>query len=126
MWRARSIEVARAQGIDDFEPSYLKLANAGDRNAVVEVTGESSRSLGPLGSVALDANTGELLATQLPGRRDAKHATLAANYALHFGAYGNALVPWLYFVPGVGGAFLVYSGNLILIETTRRGREQGK
>src|SRR3546814_10381405 len=60
MWRARSIEVARAQGIDDFEPSYLKLANAGDRNAVVEVTGESSRSLGPLGSVALDANTGEL------------------------------------------------------------------
>src|SRR3546814_6183552 len=62
IWRARSIEVARAQGIDDFEPSYLKLANAGDRNAVVEVTGESSRSLGPLGSVALDANTGELLA----------------------------------------------------------------
>src|SRR3546814_13331313 len=52
MWRARSIEVARAQGIDDFEPSYLKLANAGDRNAVVDVTGESSRSPGPLGSVA--------------------------------------------------------------------------
>src|SRR3546814_978453 len=94
MWRARSIEVARAQGIDDFEPSYLKLANAGDRNAVVEVTGESSRSLGPLGSVALDANTGELLATQLPGWRDANHATLAATYALHFGEYGNALVPW--------------------------------
>src|SRR3546814_480158 len=104
MWRARSIEVARAQGIDDFEPSYLKLANAGDRNAVVEVTGESSRSLGPLGSVALDANTGELPATQLPGWRDANHATLAAPYALHFGASGNAPVPWRYFWVGVGGA----------------------
>jgi uncharacterized iron-regulated membrane protein len=126
MWRARSIEVASAQGIDDFEPAYLKLANAGDRNAVVEVTGESSRSLGPLGSVALDANTGELLATQLPGRRDANHATLAATYALHFGEYGNALVPWLYFVLGVGGAFLFYSGNLLWIEARRKRRQQAQ
>lgn len=126
MWRARSIEVARARDIDDFEPSYLKLANAGDRNAVVEVTGESSRSLGPLGSVALDANTGELLATQLPGGRDANHATLAATYALHFGEYGNALVPWLYFVLGVGGAFLFYSGNLLWIESRRKRRQQAQ
>src|SRR3546814_2623772 len=126
MWRARSIEVARAQGIDDFEPSYLKLANAGDRNAVVEVTGESSRSLGPLGSVALHANTGELLATQLPGWRDANHATLAATYALHFGEYGNALVPWLYFVLGVDGAFLFYSGNLLWIESRRKRRTQAQ
>src|SRR3546814_21190978 len=43
MWRARSIEVARAQGIADFEPSYLKLAHAGDRNAMVEVTGITTR-----------------------------------------------------------------------------------
>src|SRR3546814_6882126 len=126
MWRACSIEVARAQGIDDFEPSYLKLANAGDRNAVVEVTGETSRALGPLGSVALDANTGELLATQLPGRRDANHATLAATYALHFGEYGNALVPWLYFVLGVGGAFLFYSCNLLWIESRRKRRQQAQ
>src|SRR3546814_6010126 len=63
----------------------------------------TTRFRSPLGSVALDANTGELLATQLPGRRDANHATLAATYALHFGEYGNALVPWLYFVLGVGG-----------------------
>ncbi|GAB3305906.1 PepSY-associated TM helix domain-containing protein [Luteimonas notoginsengisoli] len=126
MWRTRSIEVARAQGIHDFEPSYLKLANAGDRNAVVEVTGESSRALGALGSVALDASTGEVLATQLPGRRDANHATLAATYALHFGEYGNALVPWLYFLLGVGGAFLFYSGNLLWIESRRKRRQQAQ
>src|SRR3546814_19468037 len=74
-------------------------------------------------SVALDANTGELLATQLPGWRDANHATLAATYALHFGEYGNALVPWLHFVLGVGGAFLFYSGNLLWIESRRKRRQ---
>src|SRR3546814_1911289 len=78
MWRARSIEVARAPGIDDFERSYLKLGNAGDRNAVVEVTGESSRSLGTVGSVALDANIGELLDQQLAGWHDANDAPLEA------------------------------------------------
>src|SRR3546814_11674972 len=31
MWRARSIVVERAQGIDDFAPSSLQRANAGDR-----------------------------------------------------------------------------------------------
>jgi uncharacterized iron-regulated membrane protein len=124
MWRDRAIEVARAEGLAGFEPSYLKLANAGDRNAVVEVTGSSPRALGPLGSVALDANTGALLATQLPGTRDANHATLAAAYALHFGEYGNALVPWLYFVLGVGGAFLFYSGNLLWVESRRKRRQR--
>src|SRR3546814_18594421 len=74
-------------------------------------------------SVALDANTGELLATQLPGWRDANHATLAATYALHFGEYGNALVPRLYFVLGVGGAFLFYSGHLLWIESRRKRRQ---
>jgi uncharacterized iron-regulated membrane protein len=128
MWHARSIEVARAQGLDDFEPVYLKLANAGDANAVVEVTGESSGALGPLGSVALDANTGALLATQLPGQRDANHATLSSAYALHFGEYGNAWVKWMYFLLGLGGAFLFYSGNLLWVESRRKRRqvEQGR
>ena len=123
MWHARSIEVARAQGVHDFEPAYLKLANAGDANAVVEVTGEASGTLGPLGSVALDANTGELLATQLPGQRDANHATVSSAYALHFGEYGNAWVKWMYFLLGLGGAFLFYSGNLLWIESRRKRRQ---
>lgn len=128
MWHARSIEVAREQGLQDFEPAYLKLANAGDANAVVEVTGESSGTLGPLGSVALDANTGALLATQLPGQRDANHATLSSAYALHFGEYGNAWVKWMYFLLGLGGAFLFYSGNLLWVESRRKRRqvEQGR
>lgn len=123
MWHQRAAEAAAEQGIASFEPAYLKLANAGDANAIVEITGQSPRALGPLGAVALDANTGEVLASQLPGRRDANHATLTAAYALHFGEYGNALVPWLYFLLGLGGSFLFYSGNLLWIESRRKRRQ---
>jgi hypothetical protein len=122
-WQARAQAEARARGIASFEPAYLKLLHAGDQNAVVEITGESPRSLGPLGAVALNANTGEVLAAQLPGQRDGNHATLASAYALHFGEYGNAWVRWLYFVLGLGGAFLFYSGNLLWIESRRKRRQ---
>lgn len=126
-WHARSIEVAAAQGIADFAPAYLKLAHAGDAHAVVEITGTSLRGLGG-GAVALDATSGALLATQLPGTRDANHATVAAVYALHFGDYGDAAVAWLYFLLGLGGAFLFYSGNLLWVESRRKQRqpEQGR
>lgn len=126
-WHARSIEVARDRGVAGFVPGYLKLAHAGDAHAVVEITGTSPRGLGG-GTVALDATSGAVLATQLPGGRDANHATLAAAYALHFGDYGNVAVQWLYFLLGLGGAFLFYSGNLLWIESRRKRRqaEQGR
>ena len=91
MLHARAIEVARAQGVADFEPAFLKLAHAGDANATIEITGESGGTLGPLGAVGLDAATGRLLSSQLPGQRDANHATLSAAYALHFGEFGNGV-----------------------------------
>lgn len=121
-WHARSIEVARGQGLDGFVPAYLKLAHGGDAHAVVEITGSSPRGLGS-GAVALDATSGAVLATQLPGGRDANHATLASVYALHFGDYGNVAVQWLYFLLGLGGAFLFYSGNLLWIESRRKRRQ---
>ncbi len=123
MLHARAIAVAHEQGQAVFEPAYLKLANAGDANATIEITGDGGVSLGPLGAVALDATTGDVLHTQLPGQRDANHATLATAYALHFGEFGNGLVPWLYFALGLGGAFLFYSGNLLWIESRRKRRQ---
>ncbi|WMJ69918.1 PepSY-associated TM helix domain-containing protein [Stenotrophomonas sp. 24(2023)] len=125
---ARALDVAREQGVQDFKPAYLKLAHANDAHATVEITGESSGTLGPLGAVALDVATGTVLATQLPGHRDANHATLSAAYALHFGEFGNGAIAWLYFLLGLGGAFLFYSGNLLWIESRRRRRqvEQGR
>src|SRR3546814_15569851 len=66
LWRARSLEVARARGIHAFEPSYPKLAHAGDRTALVEVPGHSLLPLGPPGPAPLDSNTPPLPAPQLP------------------------------------------------------------
>ena len=45
---------------------------------------------------------------------------------LHFGEFGNAWVAWLYFLLGLGGAFLFWSGNLLWVESRRkrRGGEQ--
>ncbi len=120
---ARSLQVARDQGVQGFEPAYLKLANAADANATIEITGESEGTLGPAGAVAFDVATGRLLSSQLPGRRDANHATLSAAYALHFGEFGNGVVAWLYFLLGLGGAFLFYSGNLLWIESRRKRRQ---
>lgn len=122
-WRARAVEAAKARGLADFEPAYLKLRLAGNASAEVEITGAAPRALAPLGAVALDASTGEVLRTQLAGSRDANHATLATLYALHFGEFGNAAVQWLYFLLGLGGAFLFYSGNLLWIETRRKRRQ---
>jgi uncharacterized iron-regulated membrane protein len=126
-WQARAIAAAREHGLETFQPGYLKLIHAGDAHAVVEITGDSPRALGG-GAVALDAVSGAVLATQLPGSRDANHATLAAAYALHFADYGGIAVRWLYFLLGLGGAFLFYSGNLLWIESRRKRRqaEQGR
>ncbi len=118
----QSIAVARDHGLPGFRPSYLKLAHAGNANAVIEITGTAPHGLGA-GAVALNAASGQVLATQLPGARDANHATLAALYALHFGDYGNIVIAWLYFLLGLGGAFLFYSGNLLWIESRRKRRQ---
>lgn len=118
----RSIAAAKARGVADFRPAYLKLTHAGDAHAVIEITGTSTRGLGA-GAIALNAANGEVLASQLPGHRDANHLTLAAMYALHYGDYGNVVVQWLYFMLGLGGAFLFYSGNLLWIESRRKRRQ---
>jgi len=121
-WVAQARSTARRQGIDDFAPQYLKLVHAGDRHATVEITGTAPHTMAA-GTLALDAHSGTLIADQLQGTRDANHATLAWAYALHFGDYGNAAVRWLYFLLGLGGAFLFYSGNLLWIESRRRRRQ---
>lgn len=38
-------------------------------------------------------------------------------FSLHFGNYGGEFTRWLYFVFGIGGAFLFYSGNILWIES---------
>ncbi|MFV5492363.1 PepSY-associated TM helix domain-containing protein [Acinetobacter sp. ASP199] len=38
-------------------------------------------------------------------------------FSLHFGNYGGDFTRWLYFIFGISGAFLFYSGNILWIES---------
>lgn len=50
------------------------------------------------------------------------HATamdqvIRSMFSLHFGNYGGDFTRWLYFIFGIAGAFLFYSGNILWIES---------
>jgi hypothetical protein len=56
----------------------------------------------------------------LPGRQDAANLWVSSFFALHMASFGGAAVQWLYFVLGLAGAWLFYSGNLLWIESRRK------
>lgn len=73
------------------------------------------------GLVNLNPFTGEVLATDyMPGRQEALQATVSSFFALHFGNYGGSVTQWIYFILGLAGAMLFYSGNLLWIEAKRK------
>ena len=73
------------------------------------------------GMADLDAYTGELTEVDyMPGKQDAWGATITSFFALHFGNFGGSGVRWAYFLLGLAGAFLFYTGNLLWIESRRR------
>jgi uncharacterized iron-regulated membrane protein len=81
-----------------------------------------AKTLTPTAGVALDANTGAVLRVVAPANFSMGTAFLRGLTSLHFGAYGHTIVQWLYFILGMAGAFLFYSGNLLWIETRRNRR----
>ncbi|MGE7137734.1 PepSY-associated TM helix domain-containing protein [Luteibacter sp. NPDC031894] len=120
---ARARHAALAAGAADFSPDYMRYVHYGQQGATAEVRGTSTKTLGEYGSVALDAVDGRVLNMQLAGVRDANHATYSAIFGLHFGSFGNLSLRWLYFLLGLAGAFLFYSGNLLYIESRRKRRQ---
>ncbi|MFT4174273.1 MAG: PepSY-associated TM helix domain-containing protein, partial [Rhodocyclaceae bacterium] len=116
MERARSVQPT-------FEPVWLSFEHYGDRNAFVEVRGETPGALGTYGGIAVDAVSGDILTVQVGGQRDVNHGVLAGVYGLHFGSFGGFGLRVLYFLLGLAGALLFYSGNLLWIES-RRKRQQ--
>ncbi|OLL32220.1 peptidase [Burkholderia sp. SRS-W-2-2016] len=107
-----------------FEPTALRYRRAGQPGATVFVAGDDARFLARDGGFALmDPFSGKFLNAQfLPGDGNGNNwsASTSAFYALHFGSYGGAPVRWGYFLLGLAGAFLFYSGNLLWIESRRK------
>lgn len=113
---------ALKSGVSSFEPVYLHFVHYGDRNAVAEVMGLAQHTLGSYGTVAMSAHDGSVLATFVGDRYSVNGISYAALFGLHFGSFGGRTVQWLYFVLGLAGAFLFYSGNLLWIESRRKRR----
>ncbi|WP_114240685.1 PepSY domain-containing protein [Dyella sp. C9] len=113
---------ALASGVTSFDPDYLHFSHYGDSHAVAEVRGRSQHTLGTYGTVALSAHDGRVLDNHVGDRLSANGISYAALFGLHFGSFGGRTVQWLYFILGLAGAFLFYSGNLLWIESRRKRR----
>lgn len=116
--------ISRAtHALPDLEASSLTFTQAGDTNAQVTIYGHTpTRTLTQLAGVALDANTGEVLRVVEPQTFTAGTTFLRGLTSLHFGEFGHLAVKWLYFILGMAGAFLFYSGNLLWVEARRNRR----
>jgi len=117
--------LARVQALSpSFEASSLQYLNTLTPRASVRVWGHDPAAHSPRltgGFVALDPYTGKVTnADFLPGRQSSANAVIGSFFALHFGTYGGAPVRWLYFLLGLAGAWLFYSGNLLWLETRRK------
>jgi len=117
--------VARVEALSPtFEPTMLQYVQVTGPRAAVRVWGHDARSLSPRaqgGFAMVDPYSGRVVSTDyLPGRQDAPQTLLSSFFALHFGTYGGHPAKWVYFLLGLLGAWLFYSGNLLWIETRRR------
>ena len=116
---------ARAQALSPgFEAHSLQYQNVTGPRAVVRVWGKDATAVSPRargGFVALDPYSGKVMSRDyLPGQQDTPSLIVSSFFALHMAAFGGTLIQWLYFLLGLAGAWLFYSGNLLWIETRRR------
>lgn len=83
---------------------------------------------GPItGYMGIHPYTGEVTTTDnVPGQSNAWGSVISTLFALHFGSFGGDLVRWLYFILGLSGAFLFYSGNLLWVESRRKKQRRGQ
>ncbi|GGN56443.1 peptidase [Novosphingobium indicum] len=116
-----------ASELPGFTPSALAYGKGPGGTATLRVMGSDPRYglRGPTYTLAmLDPHTGELTGTDyLGGRQDGWGAAITSFFALHFGSFGGTGVRWAYFLLGLSGAFLFYTGNLLWVES-RRKRER--
>ncbi|UBB25538.1 PepSY domain-containing protein [Pseudoxanthomonas japonensis] len=98
--------------------------DAGDANAQVTLYGElPQRRLNHMAGVAINAASGQVIKALPPRDYPPGMAFLRGLQHLHYGNFGDMAVKWLYFLLGLAGAFLFYSGNLLWIEARRKRRE---
>ena len=70
--------------------------------------------------IYMDPYSLEVTYSSIPMSEDDYYVPLVASFfSLHFGGFGGELGKWLYFIMGLLGAFIFYSGNLLWLEKRR-------
>jgi uncharacterized iron-regulated membrane protein len=117
--------VARVREVaPGFEPNMLQYQNVTGPRAVVRVWGKDATAVSPRalgGFAAIDPYSGKVTSTDfLSGQQATPNLFISSFFALHMASFGGTSVQWMYFLLGLAGAWLFYSGNLLWIETRRR------
>lgn len=118
---AQRLIAAAQQALPGLRLQTLSYRHAGDANGEVEIYGQVARqTLTSLGVVVMRTGSGEVRRVIDPDGYSPGMRFLRGLQTLHFGNYGDYAVKWVYFVLGLAGAFLFYSGNLLWIESRRK------
>lgn len=117
--------VARVQEVSPgFEPTMLQYQQVTGPRAMVRVWGKDATAVSPRargGFAAIDPYSGKVSSSDfLPGHQNTPNLFISSFFALHMASFGGTPVQWMYFLLGLAGAWLFYSGNLLWIETRRR------
>ncbi|TIX51661.1 PepSY-associated TM helix domain-containing protein [Alteraurantiacibacter aquimixticola] len=119
--------------IDDQTPGFtlrsLTFMQSPEGEEVVRVSGTDPRyglRAPTYGMAEADPFTGQLTELDyMPGMQDGWGATVTSFFALHFGNFGGPGIRWTYFLLGIAGAFLFYTGNLLWVESRRKRERRG-
>ncbi|NHZ94222.1 PepSY-associated TM helix domain-containing protein [Massilia sp. CCM 8734] len=105
--------------------THVYYQHAGDANAHVIAYGDiGQRTLTSSAAVVLKAGSGAVVRVMTPQQYSPGTTFLRGLQTLHYGNFGHVAVQWMYFVLGLAGAFLFYSGNLLWIEARRKRQAQ--
>ena len=107
-----------------ISPTQLRYTNVGDRNGMVVVYGTvDSSTLSTNANVSMNSVTGEVLHVSHPESASPGATFYNGLIALHYVSFGGLVAKWIYFLLGLLGAFMFYTGNLLWIETRRKRRQ---
>lgn len=108
----------------DFIPREMVYSNVLESHASVRIGGEDNGRIlrgATRGFTTINPYKGSVTEVDyLPGSQQGYATIITSFFALHFGNFGGTPVRWLYFLLGMCGAFLFYTGNLLWIEARRR------
>jgi uncharacterized iron-regulated membrane protein len=119
-------EVVRRLAVEapGFTPTTLSYGERPDGAPTLRAAGHDPRHglrASTYGFAGLDPHTGKIVMRDyMPGRQDGWGATITSFFALHFGNFGGPGIRWSYFLLGLAGAFLFYTGNLLWVESRRK------